>query len=338
MSDYESNTSLSEIALALGRARRVVLTTHAKPDGDALGSVIALAQALEKQGVTAERWIMPPLPENLKILNGTHAPLHFRATEADPPPAGEPDLIVVLDTGSWSQLGPMRGWLEPRCGRVVVIDHHLHGDVPAGMRFVDTQAAATCQIVADLIDLMGCPFDRTIADALYVGVASDTGWFRFSNVTPRVHLLAARLLELDVGHAALHLKLERSERLQKLLLMTRALGSMELLAGGTAVLMTLRTSDFKATGAHQEETERIIDLPQAVEEVQLVALLTEVDESNVRISFRSKPGEVAIDVNLLARRFGGGGHARAAGAKVNQPLAMVLPQLTSALINAASRA
>ena len=331
MSEYRSNTSLQDIATVLMAARRIVVTTHSKPDGDAFGAVIALSHALELKGKQAERWIMPPLPPSLAPLNSLAAPVHLRASDADPLPEGEPDAIVIVDTGSRSQLAAMASWLEPRRGRIIVIDHHLYGDDLAARLYVNTSAAAACEIIAELIDALGCAWDDVIATALYVGLASDTGWFRFSNTTAKVHQLAARLLSLGVDHAGLYQRIEQSERPQKLLLAARALASLEFLAGGRAAILTLTAADFQQTGARSEETERIIDLPQIVADVTLVALLTEVHEGHVRISLRSKPGAEAIDVNALARQFGGGGHARAAGAKLSEPLAAVRPRLIAAL-------
>jgi bifunctional oligoribonuclease and PAP phosphatase NrnA len=336
MSRYISTSSLEDIAAVLLAAKRVIVTTHSKPDGDAFGAVVALSHALELKAKQVERWIMPPLPPSLEALNSLAAPLHVKGSQADPLPAGEPDVIVIVDTGSWSQLAPMRDWLASRRDRIVVVDHHLYGDDVGQWRYVDTSAAAVCQIVAGLIDAMRCPWDSVIATALYVGIASDTGWFRFSNTTARVHELAARLLGLGVDHAGLYEKLEHSERPQKLQLAARALNSLEFLAGGRAVLMTLTAADFQETGARPEETERLVDLPQVVGQVQLVALLTEVDAANVRISFRSKPGDDAIDVNALAHQFGGGGHARASGAKIAQPIAIVRPRLVQAMTRAAA--
>ena len=337
MSQYSSNCSLQDIGAVLAAARSVLVTTHSKPDGDAFGAVVALSHALELRGKSVERWVMPPLPQSLMELNSLAAPVHLRGSEADPLPAGEPDAIVIVDTGAWSQLGPMRSWLTPRRDRAIVLDHHLYGDDVAARRFIAPEAPAACEIVADLIDLMGCAWDRVIAEAIYVGLASDTGWFRFSNTTPKVHQLAARLLGMGVNHARLYQAMEQSERPQKLLLVARALASLEFLAGHRATLMTLSAADFEQTGTRQEETERIIDLPQVVRDVQLTALLIEVDRHNVRISFRSKPGDDAIDVNALAQRFGGGGHARAAGAKINEPLEVVRPRLAKALDEAVKK-
>lgn len=335
MEKYESNTTLADVAATLLAAPRVVLTTHAKPDGDALGSVMALARAIELKGHKAERWIMPPIVGNLDML-AAGAPIHLHNTDKDPLPSGEPDVIVVVDTGAWSQLDPMRAWLEPRRQRVIVIDHHLRGDDVGAKRHIDSTAAAAAQIVSELIDAMKCPYDDAIRAALYVGIASDTGWFRFSNTDERVHLLAARLLREGVDHATLYMKLEQAERPEKLQLTIRALDSLQLVAGGAAAVMTLRASDFADTGARIEETERLVDLPQIVADVQVVALITETGNGTVRLSFRSKPGEDAIDVNALAHQFDGGGHARAAGGRVNAPLAEVRRRVIDAIESALS--
>ncbi len=328
--DYVSNATLAQIAAKLKASPRILITTHAKPDGDALGSVAALARALEQLGHTVERWIMPPLMESLRLLTaGT--PIHFRGGDRDALPTGEPDAIVVVDTGAWSQLEPMKNWLAARRDRIIGLDHHLRGDDIAALRFIDTRAAAACQIVAALIDELGCPFDQPIAEALFVGIASDTGWFRFSNTTPETHELAARLLRHGVDHAALYAKLEQSERPEKLMLTRRALDSLRLVAGGRAAIMSLRQSDFADTGARIEETERLVDLPQIVLDVQAVVLLTEMPDGKVRLSFRSKPVDDAVDVNLLASQFGGGGHARAAGGKTEGPIDDAQIRLITAL-------
>lgn len=328
MSPYVSNTTLEQIAATLADAERVVLTTHAKPDGDALGSVVALGRALEKQGKQVERWIIPPLTPMLRILT-RDAPVKLCGDEPDadgPAPTMEPDRIVVLDTGAWSQLESLEPWLAERPEKIIVVDHHLRGDTLGDMLYVDAKAAAACEIVAQLIDVMGVEYDDVIRPALYVGIASDTGWFRFSNTRAATFELAARLLREGVDHARLYSQLEQGERPQKLQLMIRALDSLRLIADGRAAVMVLRASDFDDTGARQEETERFVDLPQIVHDVQAVALIAET-EDGVRMSFRSKPGRNAINVSELAQHFGGGGHARAAGARVSQPVDDVLDEL-----------
>ncbi len=328
---YQSNTTVQAIAkrLLADDVRRMFLTAHAKPDGDALGSVIALARALEILGKQVERRFIPPVPRNLTFL-ADRAPLVLHEGKAAQH-IDEPDAIVVLDTGAWSQLENLRDWLEPRHDKITVIDHHLHGDDVGKWSFVDAEAAAACELVAQLIDALGVDYDDLIGQALYLGIASDTGWFRFSNTTSRTHELAARLQREGIDHADVYMRSEQADRPQKLALMSRALNSLQLIADGKAAVMTLRRTDFQETGAGDDETERFIDIPQLVGQVKVVALIVEQD-GRVRLSLRSKPaGEGAVDVNKLASQFGGGGHARAAGAKSDQPVDDVTRRVVEAI-------
>lgn len=324
MDEYVSNSTLDAIADELREAQHIVVTTHAKPDGDALGSVLAMGAALEKAGKTVERWIMPPIVGSLQRL-AVGVELHTHETDDDPLPTAsgsEPDRIVVMDTGAWAQLSPMRSWLEPRRERVLLIDHHLRGDDIARLRYIDPSAAAACELVADCIAKLGVAIDTPIANAIYAGLATDTGWFRFSNTTANTLRIAADMLDAGVDHAAIYAQLEQGERPQKMALLTRALENMVMVADHRAAIMTLRAADFADTGARPEETERLVDIPQMVHDVQVVVLLTEdAATGGARMSFRSKPGPNAINVSTLAHTFGGGGHARAAGAKcLDEPL------------------
>lgn len=333
---YRSNIDLDGTATLLSRPdQKLLLTTHAKPDGDAYGAVVALAKALRQQNPQVQAILMAPVPANFQCLKGKEMVSIFE----DGQPVAPPDLVVVLDTGAWSQLEPMRPLLEPLTDRMLIIDHHLSGDVEARHRYIDHTAPACCLIVARLLELMKLSTDQTIREALFVGLASDTGWFRFSNATAEAHELAAALKRQGVDHAALHRQLEQTERAEKLALLSRALDSLKLLAGDRAAVMTLTAGDFANTGALLEETERFVDQPQVVEAVELVVLITEPPASSdnhntIRLSFRSKPGPDAVDVAEIARGFGGGGHARAAGAKVAAPLAEVAANVETVITKA----
>ncbi len=335
---YSSTVTLAAAADLIRDASHVAVTAHAKPDADAFGAVLALTTAVRVSGKTADAWLMPPVPANLAALRGGEV---VRLYEA-PMTLGEPDLVVVLDTGAWSQLAPMRADLERLLERTLIIDHHLSGDVPAANRYVDAKAAACCQIVGQLLDMLDTgtdPFDDAIVrDALFVGLASDTGWFRFSNTGPQTHEMAARLLRRGVDHAGLYGQLQQADRPQKLALLIRALKSLRLAAQDRVAVMVLSASDFKQSGALIEETEHIVDLPQMVASVQVVALVTEpppatggTRDDSIRMSFRSKPGPAAVDVARVAEQFGGGGHARAAGGKVKAPLEEVAQRVAAAL-------
>ena len=326
---YDSNATLSAIAERLRRAGSLLITTHAKPDGDALGSVTALGLAARALGTPVELRVMPPVPVSLDFLSAdlpivVHEGAAARSID-------EPDLVVVTDTGAWSQLEPLHDWLAPRREKIIVIDHHLHGDDVAATRYVDAAAAAACEVIAELVDLLGVAMTEPIATALFTGVATDTGWFRFSNTTAHTHEVAARLKRCGVDHSAVYARTEQGERPEKLQLLRRALRSMELVAGGRAAVMVLTPADLAATGARPDETERFVDVPQMVRQVQVVALVVGQEDGKTRLSLRSKPGDGAIDVNELARRFDGGGHARAAGAKIDRPVARVADELVGAI-------
>ncbi len=358
MNDYAANLSLPGLAnVLLDDTGPVLLLTHAKPDGDAIGSVLAMVHTLRGMRREAHGVLVPPVADSLLHLEGADELEIFDDHYA---PATPPAQVVIVDTGAWSQVGPMRPIIEPLLDRTVIIDHHLSGDIPAAHRYIDGEAAACCEIVAEVIELMihpahppgrretdtagFKPLPPVIRDALFVGIASDTGWFRFSNTRPGTHELAARLIRMGTDNAGLYQRLEQGERPEKLGLLCRAVSNLQLLADSQAAVMVLRAQDFAETGARPEETERLVDIPQIVEQVQVVVLITEhlVTEdgetrSTTRMSFRSKPAPAdagsdrAVNVAELAAHFGGGGHARAAGAKVDRPIDEVVPEVVDVL-------
>ncbi|MEM6553566.1 MAG: DHH family phosphoesterase [Planctomycetota bacterium] len=343
---YQSNTTLADLADRLRAADGPVLVlTHAKPDGDALGCVLALTLTLRHLGKTAKGLVVPPVPDPLRTLQGRDAYAILGEDPLDDPVFTQPDRVVIVDTGAVSQVGDAYRFIEKHLDKTCILDHHLSGNIPADRLYVDTSAAAAAEVIAELIDLLhdrptnaggraSDAFEPAVADALFVGIASDTGWFRFSNVTARTHRLAARLVGQGVNHAALYAQLEQAERPEKLELLGRALASLRMLADGQAAVMALTLDDFAETGAREEETERLIDTPQQVSSLRVVVLLAEkqTDDGVVtRMSFRSKPTDDAVNVAELAAQFSGGGHARAAGARANGTIAEVLPRVTQAI-------
>lgn len=363
VSEYVANVTISQAAALLRDAGKpatggsdpdapIVLLTHAKPDGDAFGSVVALAAALRRLGRRVCACFEPPVPEPLLALPGADL-AQVRCDHITMP--AEPALVVILDTGAWGQVGELRGWIEPHLDRTLIVDHHLSGDIPAAFRLIDATAAATCELLVKVIDELlegdlrgearsaadradagGCP--DLIASALFCGLASDTGWFRFSNTTATTHRLAARLMEAGAHPADLYDRVEQRERPQKLPLMARALTNLRTVAGGAGVVMPLSRADFEQTGALPEDTQRLIDLPQQVAGVDIAAVLSERGtplNPITSMSFRTKPhrsdGSPPIDAARLASGFGGGGHARAAGAKVQASLEDMLPRVIRAI-------
>lgn len=349
---WSSNTTIDALAEWLKKARRTVVLTHLKPDGDAAGSTLAVTRALNllqpKPGSNpikpaATVWFSGPLPDWLDHLAATTDRRHItEESRAEHDDREDPDAVLILDTGAWTQLHDVKEWLIPRASIAAVIDHHRHGDPDtADRRVVEPTAAAVCELATDLcvklLDLQGphkLPLD--IATPLYLGLATDTGWFRHSNISPTVLRTAASLLEAGVDHPALYERIQQSDRPARLRLMARALSSLELHHNNTIALMSLTQQDFHDTHAAPTDT-GFTDEPLTIGTVQVSILLTEAFVGHepgathmTKASFRSKNGPESMDVNALARKLGGGGHIRAAGAKIMLPL----PQARQAVLDA----
>lgn len=352
---WASSADAAQIAQFLrdaGRSGAVLITTHAKPDGDAIGSTTALARALIHAGARAEIAVAGPLPRWVpemtrgltlhELLPGKPATL-----VGGPPFRPSAAAYAVVDTGSWSQLAEMRPVLEGQAARTVLVDHHLHGDADVGdLRLIDPRCASATQALAPVCCRL-CGVDEPcaaklplpIARALYLGLATDTGWLRYSSVTPATLRLAADLLETGVDHTELYRMIEQQDEPARWRLLGRALGTLSLhTARGRddVAVMTLSSADFAATGATRNDTNGFADMVLTVASVEVSVVLTEQDVPAgepplTKLSFRSKPGPHAVDVNAAAQTLGGGGHARAAGGKVKAPLAEAKRQVLAAL-------
>jgi phosphoesterase RecJ-like protein len=300
----------------LSKCKRVLVTTHVRPDGDALGSAAALAMGMKSRGIEAEVLLLSHLPRKYAFVFNDNGIVHHDAEAGWP--AGLSldafDAFVSVDTGTWSQLPGLQekvlAYKKPR----LVIDHHLTQEDWADVKLVVKEAAAAGEIVAELLNQWDVTIDQRIAAALFIAIASDTGWFQFSNTRPYTMRLAAMLMEAGVDTDRLYQLLYQNERKERVALQTRALDSLELLKEGRLAVMRVARKDFEETGANVPDTENLINLPLQIATVEVSLLLTEPrDFGPVRVSLRSK-GQ--IDVAKFAEQFGGGGHARASGLKL----------------------
>ena len=304
----------------LKSCKRVLVTTHVRPDGDALGSCAAMVIGMKKRGIDAEVLLLSHLPTKYSFIFKEFSIPFFDVENAWPESfdLNRYDALLVVDTGTWSQLPGLKerveNWNKPK----LVVDHHLTQENWADTKLVVSEAAAAGEIVAELLEAWQIDFDRAIATALYVAIASDTGWFQFSNTRPYTMRLAATLMEAGVDTDQLYQHLYQNERPQRVLLQTRAMQSLELLSDGKLAVMTIRKRDFADTGAHVPDTENLINIPLQIRTVQVSLIFIEPpDDGPIRVSLRSK-GQV--DVARFAEQFGGGGHARAAGLKLQESL------------------
>jgi len=328
--DWVSTTDTAAIASQLSRARRVLITTHTKPDGDAVGSTLALARSIERAGRDADIVYAGPWPKRFDPVVAPTRPLYIEKTltERDPH-LGEPDAVVILDTGSWGQLTETAPWLRSRRDKTICIDHHRTGDADvASKRLIVPEASAAAEIVAGVCTAVlgvasAAELPVNVAEPLYLGIASDTGWFRHANTTPATLRLASELLSASVNHPVLYQRVEQGDRVERLKLIARALGSLELYEDDRIAVSVVSREDFAPTGGTQGDTGGFAEIPLSIATVRVSAALTEVAPGEIRLSLRSKSADgphTLVDVNAAARAFGGGGHTQAAGARLSGEL------------------
>jgi phosphoesterase RecJ-like protein len=306
-----SGPTIEMLVERLRRAKRMAVFTHQRPDPDALGSQAAAGMILRAMG--AEEIVMvhfAKVPAPYEFLLSEERQEEWGSEWAGSV-GGAVDTILVVDTCTYQQMEPAAGFLKAEREKVVAIDHHLSRDEMGPLLYTDTKAAACVEILWEVATAAGVKMEGALARALMAGLVADTGWFRFDSVTARTHAMAAALTPF-VDNSALYSKLQQMETKPKVGLMQRALASVVWSCEDRFACMMLRQKDFQETGAAASQTEYLVDLPMVVKTAEVVALLTETAEGKVRGSLRSKHG---VDVNAIAKKFSGGGHAKAAGCR-----------------------
>ncbi|HWF74969.1 MAG TPA: bifunctional oligoribonuclease/PAP phosphatase NrnA [Solirubrobacteraceae bacterium] len=302
--------SSRELALdEIRRGERFVVVTHENPDGDALGSLIAMQEILTALGKDSVMFIAAgefPLPHEYRFL-----PLPGLVTS--PPEDLAERTSLYLDCGNLDR-GP--GELEHPSTKIVNIDHHHDNTRFGTINHVVPDASCTAEIVWDLMHALDVEFTITIAEALYVGLVTDTGRFMYENTGVRAHLMAAELIENGVDVHEIYRRVYEGVPYGKLALLARGLASIERFDGGRLTLSRLTTEDFTESGAEESYSEGVIDHLRAVEGTAVAALVRDRissgdDERPRKVSLRSS--DERVDVSRIARAQGGGGHRGAAG-------------------------
>ncbi|MEY2516658.1 MAG: bifunctional oligoribonuclease and phosphatase NrnA [bacterium] len=303
---HVSATTRDEVLAVLRDGDRFALVTHQSPDGDALGSLVAMQGVLRALGKDTLMFIRAdefPLPYE-------YAFFQFDGLISDIPEDVGTRTIVFLDCGNFD-----RNAVEIGDAPIVNIDHH-HDNTRFGMiNHVVPEASSTAEIVWDLMQGLDVDLTLPIAEALYVGLVTDTGRFMYENTGPRSHVMAADLIEAGVDVHDIYRRLYEGVPEPKLALLTRALAGVERYDDGRLTLARLGREDFAATGAKESFTEGIIDHLRSVEGTKVAALARELTsdgcEGCSKVSLRATDGDV--DVSVIARAQGGGGHRQAAG-------------------------
>ena len=312
-----------ELLALLQTRASFVLALHKGPDGDAMGSGLALYHALRAQGKQAQLVAPTEVAHHYSWMPG--APVLRQAIE------GHPEVALFLDCDGPERVGSLQAQLES-APVVAQIDHHK-GEPFGDLSYVDSGAAATALLVLRILKALNWPVTADIATCLFTGLATDTGFFRFENTNQEALLAAAEMVSLGVVPAKVAERVSEARPASRLRLLGRALDALQTSAEGRIVWTVLRPADYEITGCAVGDTEGIIDTLKQVEGQRVcVVLKAPEDELHWQASLRSP----VVDVAEVARQFGGGGHARAAGFDAEGTLDSVLSRLTAALTSALS--
>jgi phosphoesterase RecJ-like protein len=309
--------------LASLAGRRVAVVGHARPDGDCIGSQVALARVLAAGGFDAVCVNADPVPRRLQFLS---AGMGFLRT--DEVPGREKDRAAIfVDCADHARAGERLKALfaHPAAN----IDHHLSNVGFAGTNLVDSGSAATCEILAGMFFDNGLAVDAQAAQALYTGILTDTGQFRFNSTSRRCFVLAGELVARGAQPPEAGYQLYERESLGKLQLLQRFLSSLRLECGGRVCIGTLPDGAFTATGTSVEDTEGLVDYARSIDGVAIGVLVEERADGSVKASLRGK--DPAYRLDQIAAQFNGGGHACAAGLSLKNGAADFYPRLLAAL-------
>ena len=307
--------------------QRFLLVSHIRPDADALGSELGMAGILEALGKRVSIVNAQPTPPNLRFLDpkGRIKALGVDVTGAD---LADIEVIMVLDTSAWAQLGEMGEVLKSTKAKKIVLDHHVSSDDLGAEAFKDTKAEATGRLVTDAARQLGVALTPEIATPLFAALATDTGWFRFGSTTGGTFRCGGDLLDAGALPSTIYKQLYEQDTLARLHLIGRVLTRAQTELNGRLIYTSVAQDDFSSTNALPSDTEDVINMTLQVGGTEVALIFVELAKGGVKVSFRSRS---TVECNRLAELFGGGGHKAAAGATLNEPLATVQKKVLDAV-------
>lgn len=292
-----------------------LLMTHVRPDADGLGAQLGLADALGRIGKTARVVIASKLPPRYAFLDPKREVIEeFTTQTADR--FRTVDVILVLDTGTWGQLGDFGPFMRSMTVPKAVIDHHRTQDDLGGLAFVDTSAEAAGRLSYEIIRALDAPLSPQAAHHLFMALALDTGWFRHANTTAKTFALAEELVRAGANPTPLYEQLFEAAPLGRLKLVGQAIQRLQTRAAGKIAFTEIVLKDYGVCGAVPGDTEDLIDLPRKIDGVEIAMIFIEQADGGTKVSFRSR----SADISKLAEQYNGGGHKLAAGARLPDAL------------------
>lgn len=296
---------IQNIVNEIRRSSSFLLTTHESPDGDAIGSSLALASFLRKIGKDVCVHYCDPVPELYAFLPGSDTvQAHI--------PDRDFDVAFVLDIGEFRRAGREFCQFE-RIGTLINLDHHLTCEQFGRYNLIDPVAAATGVLVHRIASAFGYDFDVETALCLYVSIITDTGSFRYSNANREAFTIAGEMIECGVNAWDVAEQLYENQPRKRLELLTRSLATLEVICGGQAASLTVTRAMYAETGSDADLTDGFVNYPRSIKGVEVAIFFRQLDDDTYKVGFRSKG---AVDVSGFAAALGGGGHHNAAGCKV----------------------
>lgn len=318
------NASFQQIGEVLSRYQSFVILSHVRPDGDAIGSQIALGMALEAAGKRVRLINEDGLPENLAFL-----PASDRIETPPAEPLEDVEVAIALDTATKPRLGENALHAASKATLWLNIDHHVTNPRYGDLNLIDDRSPATGQIIYHLLRALELPLPDASRDAIYVAVSTDTGSFQYPSTTAETYEMAADLIRrgLDVGR--INSLTYDSHPFRRLELMRALLATLQRSADGRVAHWELTMATREALGVKPEDSEGLIDIIRAIEGVVVAVFFEELPDGKIRISMRSK--DLRANVSEICQQFGGGGHALAAGIRMRGPLAEAREQVLAAV-------
>lgn len=292
---------LDNIVKAINSSDTIAISFHVSPDGDSLGSALALALTIEKLSKKCYIACKDKIPE-------IYSYLPFSKVKMEEAISASTDCVIVLDCGDVKRICAEIS-LNARNYTLINIDHHLSNEFYGDINLVDTNSSAVGEIIFELTKALGVELDINIAKCIYTSIVSDTGGFKYTNTTTKTHNIAAELIKFDIGFNDIHMTLFQSKSFERVKLYGKVIDKLKLLENGKLCVMKLTKDMLEELNLEASDTSDIISLGMDISSVEVAALLKETD-SNVKVSLRSKR---SVDVRKVAENFGGGGHMRAAG-------------------------
>jgi phosphoesterase RecJ-like protein len=312
MSDSKSNATFADFGEVIRNHQTFALLSHVRPDGDAIGSVLALGFSLMAAGKTVRMINEDGLPENLAFLEGSSR------IEMPPAESIEVEVVIALDTATKPRLGDAALRSVSKAGLWLNIDHHISNPAYGDLNLIDATSPATGQIVYEMIVALGLPLPAESRDAIYVAVSTDTGSFQYPSTTAKTYEMAADLIRrgLDVG--TINSSTYDNHPYRRVELMRALLNTLERSADGLVAHWEMTDATRRELALLPEDSEGLIDIIRAIRGVKVAVFFEELPDSKIRVSMRSK--DHSVNVCEIAMQFGGGGHALAAGIRMAGPM------------------